>query len=61
MIRKITISSDNLSTKQWSVLLLELNIMKQAWKPFAQLNMESPDFEKIIKWGKRKYKEKEEE
>jgi len=61
MIRKVTISSDNLSTKQWSVLLLELNIMKQAWKPFAQLNIESPDFEKIIKWGKRNYKEKEEQ
>ncbi len=61
MIRKVTISSDNLSTKQWSVLLIELNLIKQGWARFADLKIEAPDFEKIVRWGKRKYKEKEEE
>ena len=61
MIRKVTISCDKISSKQWSVLLVELNLIKEAWKSFATLNIESPDFNKIIKWGKRKYNEKEEQ
>ena len=61
MTKKVTISCDNISPKQWSVLLVELNLIKEAWKSFATINIESPDFNKIIKWGKRKYNEKEEQ
>ena len=57
----VTISCDKISSKQWSVLLVELNLMKESWKSFAKINIESPDFEKIIRWGKRKYNEKEEQ
>ena len=57
----VTISCDKISPKQWSVLLVELNLMKEAWRSFATINIESPDFNKIIKWGKRKYNEKEEQ
>jgi len=60
MTRKVIISSDNISPKQWSVLLLELNIMKQAWKPFANLEVHGKEFKKVIKWGTRRYDEKEE-
>jgi len=60
MIKKVTISSDNISPKQWSVLLLELNIMKQSWERFATLEINAPDFKKITKWGTRKYYEKKE-
>ena len=59
MIRKVTISSENITPKQWSVLLLELNIMKRAWDRFAKLKIEAPEFKKVIKWGARKYDEKE--
>ena len=55
----VTISSDDISPKQWSTLLIELNLMKESWKSFAQLNIEAPDFEKVIRWGKRKHHEKE--
>ena len=61
MTRKVTISSDNITPKQWSVLLLELNIMKQSWERFAKLEIEAPEFKKVVKWGTRKYDEKEEE
>ena len=61
MTRKVTISCDKISPKQWSVLLVELNLMKESWKSFAKINIESPDFEKIIRWGKRKYNEKDEQ
>ena len=59
--KMVTISCDKISSKQWSVLLVELNLMKESWKSFAKINIESPDFEKIIRWGKRKYNEKEEQ
>ena len=61
MTKKVTISSDNITPKQWSVLLLELNIIKQAWKPFAPLNIKSPDFARVVKWGARRYDAKEEQ
>jgi len=61
MTKKVTISSDNISPKQWSALLLELNIMKAAWRPFAKLEVHGKEFKKVIKWGTRKYDEKEEE
>ena len=61
MIRKVTISSENITPKQWSVLLLELNIMKQSWERFAKLKIEAPEFKKVTKWGTRRYDQKEEE
>ena len=60
MIRKVTISSDNISPKQWSVLLLELNIMKTTWRPFAKLEVHGNEFKKVVKWGTKRYEAKEE-
>ena len=31
----INIKVNNITQKQWSYLLLELNIMKKAWKPYG--------------------------
>jgi hypothetical protein len=59
MKKKVTISSDNISPKQWSVLLLELNMMKQSWDRFAKLKIEAPEFKKVTTWGTRRYDEKE--
>ena len=50
MTKKLTISSANISPKQWSILLVELNMIKESWKPFAKLEIQTPGFEKIIKW-----------
>jgi len=61
MTKKVTISSDNITPKQWSVLLLELNTIKQAWKPFAHLNIKSPDFARVVRWGSKRYDAKEEQ
>ena len=54
-MKKLTITSNNISPKQWSVLLLELNIMKEQWKPYAKLEINTPGITKIISWGKRRY------
>ena len=60
MTRKVTISSDNITPKQWSVLLLELNIMKTTWRPFAKLDVHGNEFKKVVKWGTKRYDAKEE-
>ena len=54
-MKKVTITSDNISPKQWNILLLELNIIKKAWAPYAKLDIKAPSFNKIVKWGTRKY------
>ena len=56
--RSVTISCDNISPKQWSVLLIELNLVKENWRPYAKLNIETPGFEKTIRWGKKKHNDK---
>jgi hypothetical protein len=53
--KKITITSKDITSKQWSALILELNLMKTAWKPYAKLEIHAPSVNKIIKQGTRKY------
>ena len=57
-MKKLTISSKNISQKQWSNLILELNLIKAAWKPYAEINIEAPGIKKIIAWGTSNYDSK---
>ena len=57
--KKLTITSKDITPKQWSVLSLELNMMKQQWKKYATLEINTPGFSKIISWGKRRYDSKD--
>jgi len=54
-MKKLTITSENISPKQWSTLLIELNIMKEQWRPYAKLDIHTSGFNKVIAWGKRRY------
>ena len=49
--RKVTITSNNISAKQWSNLLLELNLITKAWNPYATLKLEARGLNNVIKWG----------
>jgi hypothetical protein len=50
--KKVTITAKGASQKQWSTLLLELNIMKKAWKPVGvELTLHAPKVDSIIKRG----------
>ena len=52
----ITIKPKGVSQKQWSNLLLELNLIKKAWKPYGvDLHISAPGFKNIIKWGTKSY------
>ena len=52
MSRKITLNITGESKKQYSTLVLELNIMAKNWNKFG-VDITLPGQEKIIKWGKR--------
>jgi hypothetical protein len=51
--KKLTITSNNISQKQWSNLILELNLIKKAWSQYATLDIKAPGIKKIIAHGTR--------
>ena len=58
--KKAIISAKGASVKQWSDLMLELNLMKKAWRPYGvTLDIQAPGIKKIIGWGTKKYDAKE--
>lgn len=50
-MKKVTLCGKNITPKQWSNLILELNIIVKSWKPYAELVIEGPGVKKIIKNG----------
>ena len=54
-MKKLTITSKNISQKQWSNLILELNLMKKAWSSYADIQIDAPGIKKIIAWGTSNY------
>ena len=57
--KKTTISSRNITTKQWTNLLIELNLIVQDWKPYARLELQAPGLKKIIAFGRKTGDDKE--
>ena len=53
VMKKLTITGSNISQKQWSNLILELNLIKKAWSSYATLNIKAPGIKKIIAHGTR--------
>ena len=50
----ITIKVDGTNPGQWSNLLLELNIMKKAWRSFGvNIDLKAPGIKSIIEWGNK--------
>ena len=58
MSRKITLNIRGGSSKQYSTLVLELNIMAKAWSKYG-VTISLPKQERIIKWGNRKHNDGE--
>ena len=54
----ITIKPKGISQKQWASFLLELNLMKKAWRPYGvDVEIKAPGLKNIIKWGTTIYNE----
>ena len=61
-MKEIKIKVSNISNKQWSNLLIELNLVKDMWKRSGpKLDIKARNFDRIIKWGKRKPDEHDKE
>ena len=58
--KKLTITSNNITQKQWSNLILELNLIKKAWSSYASLELQGAGVKKIIAHGTRNFDTKEE-
>ena len=58
--KKATITAKGASVKQWSDLILELNLIKKAWQRYGvTITIQTPQLKKIISWGTRKYDAKD--
>ena len=54
--KKVTITAKGASIKQWSDLMLELNLMKKAWRRYGvTLEIKTPGIDRIISWGTKRY------
>ena len=52
-MKEVHIKVSNISLKQWTDLLLELNLVKSSWRRFGpDLRIKAKNFDKIVKWGK---------
>ena len=52
--KTITIKTTGTNQGQWANLLLELNIMKKAWKSFGvDINIKAPGLKNVLLWGTR--------
>ena len=53
-MKEVHLKVSNITNKQWANLLIELNLVKSAWKKFGpQISIKAKNFERIIKWGKK--------
>ena len=51
-MKTVTLNVDGISQGQWSTFLLELNLMKKAWRPYGvDVEIKAPGLKNIIKWG----------
>jgi len=54
--QEINIKVDNISNRQWPLLLVELNLVAKSWRKYGPImNIKAKNFNKIIKWGKKRH------
>ena len=50
--KTITLTPRGISQKQWSSFLLELNLIKKAWKPYGvNVEIKASGLKNVLKWG----------
>jgi len=60
MTRKITLTTNDISQRQWSTLILELSSMTKSWKRFGvEIKINGRNSERIIKWGNKNNDDKD--
>ena len=57
-MKEVNLKVSNISPKQWTSLLIELNLVKSSWRRFGpDIKIKAKNFNKIIKWGKKAHGE----
>ena len=56
--KKLTLISKDITQKQWSNLVLELNLIKKAWSSYATIELQGAGVKKIIAHGTRNFDSK---
>jgi|TARA_R110000787_G_scaffold67839_1_gene151892 hypothetical protein len=54
-MKKVTITSKDITPKQWTNLMLELNLIKKQWKQYATLSLTGTGLKKILSFGTKAY------
>ena len=50
----VTLKIDGAAQGQWASLLLELNLIKKAWRPYGvNINMRAPGLKNVLNYGTR--------
>jgi hypothetical protein len=50
----IKIKVKSITSKQWSNLLLEFNLVKKAWRPYGvDMQISAPGLKNILAWGRK--------
>ena len=49
--QEVKIIGKKISSKQWSNLILELNLIRKQWAPYATIDIQGPGVKRIIKYG----------
>ena len=61
-MKEINIKIKNITPKQWANFLIELNLMRTAWKRFGpDIEIKAKNFHRIITWGRKKHGQSEDE
>ena len=55
-MKEINIKVSNISQKQWPLLLVELNLVSKNWRSYGPIiDIKAKNFDKTIKWGRKKH------
>ena len=59
-MKEIKIKVNNISQRQWPLLLVELNLVANSWRRYGPIiDIKTKNFDQIIKWGRKKHGESE--
>ena len=50
-MKKLNIIGKKITPKQWSKLILELNLIRKQWAPYATIEIQGAGVKRIIKYG----------
>ena len=53
--KEINLQIENITSKQRTNLVIELNLIAKAWKPYGPIiKLKTKNLERILKWGRKK-------